>query len=86
MGEALGMSPGNTAPSYDAISDPFVQYWHQKAPAEFVGWLKLAVSYGNRDWHQGQVVLIRKANKPHVTCVHVPVTVHRSGQCRISYV
>jgi len=21
-----------------------------------------------------------------VTCVHVPVTVHRSGQCRISYV
>jgi len=22
----------------------------------------------------------------HVTCVHVPVTVHRSGQCRISYV
>jgi len=23
---------------------------------------------------------------PPVTCVHVPVTVHRSGQCRISYV
>jgi len=26
------------------------------------------------------------ADKDIVTCVHVPVTVHRSGQCRISYV
>jgi len=25
-------------------------------------------------------------NSKPVTCVHVPVTVHRSGQCRISYV
>ena len=25
-------------------------------------------------------------NSHDVTCVHVPVTVHRSGQCRISYV
>jgi len=27
-----------------------------------------------------------KIGTPAVTCVHVPVTVRRSGQCRISYV
>jgi len=27
-----------------------------------------------------------KARNVDVTCVHVPVTVNRSGQCRISYV
>ena len=63
MDEALRMSPGNTATSYDGMSYPFIRFWHRKANASFVWCLKQAVHHGNRDWHQGKVVLIRKADK-----------------------
>jgi len=62
--EAWAMSPGNTATSYDGMSYPFIQFWACKARSSFVRCLEDAVQFGNEDWHLGEVVLIRKADKP----------------------
>jgi len=62
--EALAMSPGNTATSYEGMSYPFIRFWARKARLSFVRCLEDAVRFGNEDWHLGEVVLIRKADKP----------------------
>ena len=70
------MSPGNTATLYDGMSYPFIRFWHHKANASFVGCLKQTVHHGNRDWHQGEVVLIRKADKLRCDVVKAWLMIH----------
>jgi len=62
--EALRTSPGNTATSFDDMSYPFVRFWSRKAKGSLMGCVKQAIRFGCEDWHQGEVILIRKANKP----------------------
>jgi len=64
VNEALRMSPSNTATAFDDMSYPFLRFWHRKCPSSFLGCLRQGVTNGNSDWHEGKVVLIRKANKP----------------------
>jgi len=58
------MSPSNTASSFDGMSYPLARFWYRKAPALFTACLEQSLRCGNRDWHRGEVILIRKANKP----------------------
>jgi len=46
------------------MSYPFVRFWQRKARDSLVSCVRHAIRYGNEDWHQGDVVLIRKADKP----------------------
>jgi len=62
--DALRMSPSNTATSFDDMSYPFVRFWSQKARSSLMQCLEQSIRLGNEDWHQGEVVLIQKANKP----------------------
>ena len=64
MDKALAMSPSNTATCYDGMSYLFIRFWARKARSSFVQCLEDAVRFGNEDWHLGEVVLIRKADKP----------------------
>jgi len=64
LDEAIRMSPSNTASSFDGMSYPFARFWHKKVPDSFAACLKQSLQSGNEDWHSGEVVLIRKANKP----------------------
>jgi len=64
LDEAIRMSPSNTVSSFDDMSYPFARFWHKKVPDSFAACLKQSVHSGNVDWHSGEVLLIRKANKP----------------------
>ena len=64
IGEAMRMSPSNTATSWDDMSYPFARFWYRHHPTSFVRCIEDGVKRGNPDWHRGEVVLIRKANKP----------------------
>ena len=64
LDEAISCSPSNTATSYDDMSYPFVRFWQRKARDSLVSCVRHAIRYGNEDWDQGDVVLMRKADKP----------------------
>ena len=63
-------------------------------PARLIVLFKIRSGYMQQDTVYGlagvQFMSLLDSRRPSdvhgVTCVHVPVTVHRSGQCRISYV
>ena len=66
---ALAMSPSNTATGIDHISYPFNKFWMKKFPDTLRRLLNVAITTGIEDWHESEVVLIPKANRPQYNLV-----------------
>ena len=80
IGRALACSSPLSAPGPDKTPNSLWKRIHHVGPHPIHNLLGLLVA---NSFHPPA---LKKADGNVVTCVHVPLTVHRSGQCRISYI
>jgi len=66
---AIRQSPGNTRPGFDDIGYPMIQIWARKDMPTLRRLVDYELKHNIEDWHDGEVVLIPKADKPRYNVV-----------------
>jgi len=64
IGMAIRQSPMNTAPGFDDIGYPFIQFWAKTESVFLERLIKYGLDQDIADWHVAHMVLIEKAGKP----------------------